>query len=76
MFLKKNNKNYNLVKDFYAAQNKETGLKPEIHPNIINSTTIRFPLSDIANLNKILNNLKKEEILTSEDYTLKKQPKL
>jgi hypothetical protein len=76
MFLKKTNKNYNLVKDFYAAQNKETGLKPEIHPNIINSTTIRFPLSDIANLNKILNNLKKEEILTSEDYTLKKQPKL
>lgn len=76
MFLKKTTKNYNLVKDFYAAQNKETGSRPELHPNVINSTTIRFPLSDIANLNKILNNLKKEEILTNEDYTLKKQPKL
>lgn len=76
MFLKKTTKNYNLVKDFYTAQNKEIGLKPEIHPNIIDSTTIRFPLSDIANLNKILDSLKKEKILTSEDYTLKKQPKL
>ena len=76
MFLKKTTKNYNLVKDFYATQNKETGSRPELHPNVINSTTIRFPLSDIANLNKILNNLKKEEILTNEDYTLKKQPKL
>ena len=76
IFLKKTTKNYNLVKDFYTTQNKETGPIPELHPNIINSTTIRFPLSDIANLNKILNNLKKEEILTNEDYTLKKQPKL
>ena len=65
MFLKKTTKNYNLVKDFYATQNKETGSRPELHPNIINSTTIRFPLSDIANLNKIINNLKKEEILTN-----------
>jgi hypothetical protein len=76
MFLKKTTKNYNLVKDFYAAQNKEIGVKPEIHPNVINSTTIRFPLSDYANLNKILGNLQKAEILTNEDYTLKKQPKL
>jgi hypothetical protein len=76
MFLKKTTKNYNLVKDFYTAQNKEIGVKPEIHPNVINSTTIRFPLSDYANLNKILGNLQKAEILTNEDYTLKKQPKL
>ena len=85
MFLKKTTKNYNLAKDFYTTQNEDTGSRPELHPNIINSTTIRFPLSDIANLNKILNNLKKEEIstnkkkkfyLTNEDYTLKRQPKL
>lgn len=75
IFLKKTTKNYNLVKDFYTTQNKETGPIPELHPNIINSTTIRFPLSDTANLNKILDNLKKEKILTNEDYTLKKQPK-
>ena len=76
MFLKKTTKNYNLAKDFYATQNEDTGSKTKLHPDIINSTTIRFPLSDTANLNKILNNLKKEEILTNENYTLKKQPKL
>ena len=75
MFLKNNKDNQTLVKDYYEQISKKTS-QSDLNPEIVNPTTIRFPLSDTANLNKILDNLKKEEILTNEDYTLKKQPKL
>jgi hypothetical protein len=75
MFLKNNKDNQTLVKDYYEQISKKTS-QSDLNPKIIDSDTIRFPLSDTANLNKILDNLKKEEILTNEDYTLKKQPKL
>ena len=74
MFLKNNKDNQTLVKDYYEQISKKA-LQSDLNPEIIDSTTIRFPLSDTANLNKILDNLQKAEILTNKDYTLKKQPK-
>jgi len=75
MFLKNNKDNQTLVKDYYEQTSKKAS-QSDLNPKIIDSTTIRFPLSDTANLNKILDKLQKAKILTNENYTLKRQPKL
>jgi Na+-transporting NADH:ubiquinone oxidoreductase subunit NqrC len=67
----KSSSNLDLVKTYLGEKSKT-----QIKPKVVDANTLKFPLSDKSDLEKILKNAEDAKVISSKDYTLEKTDKL
>lgn len=67
----KSPKNLSLVQDYLKEKTKT-----QIKPKVVDAHTLKFPLSDKSDLEKILKNAEDAKAISDKDYTLEKTDKL
>ena len=67
----KSPKNLSLVQDYLKEKTKT-----QIKPKVVDTNTLKFPLSDKSDLEKILKNAEDAKVISGKDYTLEKTDKL